>query len=67
MSFPRLRSLRSQLLLAGLLFQCLLLAGYFLVTSSVLRDGMRDNLQVAAIINLAVAALQQSWGTPILS
>lgn len=61
MSFPRLRSLRSQLLLAGLLFQCLLLAGYFLVTSSVLRDGMRDNLQVAArqtaeIINLAVAA-----------
>jgi signal transduction histidine kinase len=61
LSFPRLRSLRSQLLLAGLLFQCLLLAGYFLVTSSVLRDGMRDNLQVAArqtaeIINLAVAA-----------
>lgn len=61
MFFPRLHTLRGQLLLAGLLFQCLLLAGYFLVTSSVLRDGMRDNLQAVArqsaeIINLAVAA-----------
>lgn len=43
-----MRSLRSQLLLAGLLFQCLLLTGYFLLTSSMLREGMRDNLQVAA-------------------
>jgi signal transduction histidine kinase/HAMP domain-containing protein len=57
---PHLRSLRAQLLLAGLLLQVTLLGGYFLLTTNVLRTGMASNLQVAAkqtaeIINLAAA------------
>ena len=60
MSFFRLRSLRSKLLLAGLLFQTVLFGGYFLVTSDVLRDGIASNLEVTArhtsdILNLAIA------------
>jgi signal transduction histidine kinase/HAMP domain-containing protein len=60
MSFFRFRSLRSKLLLAGLLFQTLLLGGYFLVTSDVLRNGIVRNLEVTAqytsdILNLAIA------------
>lgn len=60
MSIFHLRSLRSKLLLAGLLFQTLLLGGYFLVTSDVLRSGIVRNLEVTArhtsdILNLAIA------------
>ena len=60
MPFFRLRTLRSKLLLAGLLFQTALLGGYFLVTSGVLRDGIVRNLEVTArhtsdILNLAIA------------
>lgn len=53
-------SLRTQLLVGGLLFQGILLAGYILVSTYLLKDGITANLTVSAkslsnILNLAIS------------
>lgn len=55
-----LHTLRGKLLLSGILIQSLLLASYFLVTSSILRESMASNLATSVrttseIIHLGIA------------